>query len=218
MLVPISHGAVWTVASDIHESVKYNNSHVFHFQLFDDAGDKQTADCTFYLYNTTGAEIYNDTITGQAGFYTVAAGNFTELGDYLYKINCDAVNNGGVDEERFTVTLGGGDMPEDNLKIFNILAFITILSLLIIFAVKNIEFLVKLNITPLDVAYSFSVYFAMYILYHFNFLYGNLLLVNNILEDILQVSGWILMYLPALALILTLTAKRIYNLRVKKYD
>ncbi len=94
--------------------LKQNTPHFFQFHVYNISTglnvNNITTNCTFHLYNKTGASQYesNNLDFGGGSFeIDLTANNFTELGIYSYYVHCNATSIGGFSREVFEVTPTG---------------------------------------------------------------------------------------------------------------
>jgi hypothetical protein len=99
-------------------------------------------DCTFWLYNQTGSNIYNHTnnfVIGAAGdnfHFFVKGENFSTAGDYYYNVECADDAIGGFASSILTVL----PAQEDNTTFFIIFLMLAFALLIIAFIFKNTVF------------------------------------------------------------------------------
>lgn len=122
--------------------LKVGQNYTLYFHVFDLAtGNSVTSktSCHFWLYNSTGEVIFNDTLSfvigaGGNNFHIfIDGGNFSNADDYYYNIECADDTSGGYASSIIHVTPNG-----EETTIGKTIFYISLLFLLVVFLIITI--------------------------------------------------------------------------------
>lgn len=132
-----------TIEHPLKDVVQANQTHKFHFHLFNATDGKPFLNttakiiCIFHLYDLDGNHILKinnvpsyDTYDWEA---EVLGGNFTKVGQYSYVFQCNDTEIGGFYEHDFLVTPNGVEPADNGSMSVGLLFFFIFLSAIFIF-------------------------------------------------------------------------------------
>lgn len=177
-----------------------------------------TASCNITVIDPDGETfVTNENMQNQIyeNNYTVLYNHSQKLGEYRYNIICAQGTSSNYGSFNYKITGNGREGPEGiTIVVFSIL-FIIIMASLIYLIVLTIGHLIALDFDPIDLAWNFGAFFAfLSILMLEKFYVGNLD-IEHFFNLILWLVGFTHIFLPALALVLSMT---IGQLRRPKED
>lgn len=125
---------------------KQNTVHEFNFHVINLTGLKTnvSTDCDFHLYDLTGTHLlFQDLdfgiVTNQDYSIVVGAGNFSNRGNYDYKVVCED-GEAGIVSASFTVNKYGEELTQSTTNLFYFGIFILFAFLIIsLFGIFNID-------------------------------------------------------------------------------
>ena len=137
--VPSKFSGTNTLGLDIEHSLsttlQQNIDHKFYFHVFNAStgqpiqANKLIANCTFHLYNKTGAHIFkNNNFVESDDIYDweqiIKGGNFSYIGEYSYVFQCNTSTAGGYYTNYFEVTTTGKSLSTSESILYFILVFV----------------------------------------------------------------------------------------------
>ena len=124
-----------------HEQNTYYHIHTHVINLSDGIIiTNETTKCFIHLYNISGSHIMEEYMgwdsNGLEFELYIGAGNFSNLGDYAYIIQCNGTSGGGFVGGNFEITEDGKDMKvlSDTTSSVSITIFILVIMFLILYA------------------------------------------------------------------------------------
>jgi len=165
--------------------------------------------CSGLLLNQTGMIISKQTagVIDEYSFFTLSNTMATTPGIYPYTFHCNSSTQGGFYSSHFEVTVSGNESIGDNFLIFLYILFMIVTIILLFSLIINIAKLATLSTTVMDVAYSWSIYLGVVIVWWVSSLYLPLTSMTNILGIYMTYSGFTHIILPVIALIIVMFAK-----------
>ena len=129
----------YTIKYPIQTTLKQNDDYKFHFHVFNSSsGDfiNSSIICYLHLYNSSDSHLLTSSTSVVDDLFdyefNVLGGNFSNIGEYSYIIQCEDTNGyGGFSSVEFFVTASGSTIDEANSNLINSsLYFFMMLSLL----------------------------------------------------------------------------------------
>jgi len=114
----------------------------------------------------------------------------------------------------FEVTPNGYTPPSDNLIIFLSILFLLVLGIATFLTIYNLGHLIALDYDLIDVAFNWGIYFIFVGFYVLHSSYLGDPIINNILDVLLWLGGFMLIFIPLLAFILSITVGSILQKKV----
>lgn len=156
------------------------------------------------LYPNDTVLIDNAAMTQANAMYqniTLDSSLLTNDGIYSGYMLCDdtGATNASV---LFGISWSGLPPAGDNIIIFFIIAFIAILALSLYTLIEVLSKFKLVEIEPKDIVYSFSSYFALFILYGMNLTYLGNAMIDGLLGVLLMACGFTNVVLPLILFVL----------------
>jgi hypothetical protein len=145
------------------------------------------------------------TKSGQVFNTTVHRSNFTDLGDYCFKVVCTDGVSFEVGSICRTITESGNENPEGITVITFSIIFFILVGWLIFTLFLNIGRIIELNADILDVSMAIIGYFGLLFYYYFSQIYFAKEFVLDMSLLFIRIGGFTHMVLPILALVLSMT-------------
>jgi len=192
----------------VADHLKINTAYDFHVHVFNSSNGYpiyEETSCYLHLYTLDGHHQYEeiDTVVSHDFDYgwDVDAGNFTEIGEYEYIIQCNNSLAGGFVAGSFEVNELGNPEPDANLLIFlmilGLFNFFFILYTLFI----TLRDLAAIEVTIKTVSLAIAAYFSNMAYYYFLFMFAPVGLMLDISYLGLYSFGLTHLFIPFIGLL-----------------
>jgi len=145
-----------------------------------------TGSCFIHIYDLSGNHIceqWLDKDSNGLEFETsISAGNFSQIGNHAWTIQCNTTNEIGSASGVFEVTTNGNEPPEGTEVIFFALLIIAICILMLASLLGIVYNMINWSLDGKDLTINISAYLGLFITYIFAETY----LVNAFVDDLLE--------------------------------
>jgi len=170
-----------------------------------------TTDCYLHLYDDTGSHLIEQNYSWDSNdlewALTILGGNFSEVADYSFYIQCTSVDSICAVSGAVTATLSGEEPASGNLLVIMVLLFFAISVGTMIVTLRYFQRGVNLEMDLSDLVMSYISFFVFLMFYYFSFYYWGNPFVMDLLETFLWVVGFMNLFVASIMVIFNLVKR-----------
>ena len=164
--------------------------------------------CSLHLYNKSGSHIfigdYEDNAEVNDEEILILGGNFSEEGEYGFRITCISGDVGGDVSGVILVTGNGKPYPEGIVILGFVLMMMIIFMGITFFLVRAVGLIIDGSFDILDLAYAWGLYFGLLGLNQLTIIYLGSIEIMNWLSLFVIILAFPLVVVPVIAFFLSL--------------
>jgi hypothetical protein len=179
-----------------------------------------SVDCYLTIRNPNESILINnqEMTWNTGGIYNYTIAGFSYLGYHPASVSCGDGTDNGFSSFVIEITSNGKEPPDGIVITLFIIFFIFLLLFTTYIIIYSIGHAVKLDFDVIDLAWNYGVFFVLVGMKIAEEAYLGNVAIENYLGWTINIGIWVLMILPTIYFILTLTIGTILSKRIKGVD